>query len=54
MDREFECLRYDIPEVNLNMTATSEQVPDIEFQIRVIKERMRVITSTLPFKIIPS
>jgi hypothetical protein len=54
MDREFECLRDDIPELNLNTTAASEHVPDIERQIRVIKERMRAINITLPFKRLPA
>jgi hypothetical protein len=53
MDREFECLRADLPEVNLNTTAASEHVPDVEGQIRVIKERSRAIRSMLPFKAIP-
>jgi hypothetical protein len=54
MDREFECLRDDIPELNLNTTAASEHVPDIETQIRVVKEGMRAIMSTLTFKSLPS
>jgi hypothetical protein len=54
MDREFECLRDDIPELNLNTTAASEHVPNIERQIRVIKERMRAIKSTLLFKQLPA
>jgi hypothetical protein len=54
MDREFECLRDDIPEVNLNTTSNSEHVPDIEWQIWVIKERTRDIRRTLPFKRLPS
>jgi hypothetical protein len=33
MDREFECLRGDLPELNLNTTAASEHVPDVERQI---------------------
>jgi hypothetical protein len=39
--------------VNLDTTAASENVPDIERQIRLIKERARALRSTLPFKIIP-
>jgi hypothetical protein len=54
VDREFECLRDDIPELNLNTTAASEHFPDIERQIRVIKERMRSIKSTHPFKRLPA
>jgi hypothetical protein len=54
MDREFECLRDDIRGVVLNTTATSEHVPEIERQIRVVKERARAIWSTLPFNAIPN
>jgi hypothetical protein len=39
--------------INLNTTAASENVPDVERQIRVLKERARALRSTLPFKIIP-
>jgi hypothetical protein len=53
MDREFECLCCDLPELNLNTTADSEHVLDVERQIQVLKERPRAIMSTLPFKAIP-
>jgi hypothetical protein len=53
MDREFECLKSDLPELNLNTTAASEHVPDVKRQICVLKERSRVIRSTLPFQAIP-
>jgi hypothetical protein len=53
MDCAFECLRGYLPEINLNNTAASEHVPDIERQIRLLKERSRAIRSTLPFKAIP-
>jgi hypothetical protein len=51
LDREFECLRLELLThgVNLNTTAASEHVPDIERQIRLIKERTRALRSTLPF-----
>jgi hypothetical protein len=49
MDREFECLRDNLRGITLNTTAASEHVPEIERQIRVIKERARDIWSTLPF-----
>jgi hypothetical protein len=52
MDRELECLRDDIRGVVLNTTATSKHVPEIERQIRVVKERARAIWSTLPFNAI--
>jgi hypothetical protein len=54
MDGEFECLRESITGVQLNTTATDEHVPDIESQIRLIKEREREIRSTLQFKKIPN
>jgi hypothetical protein len=47
MDQEFECLKSDIPEVNLNTTAASEHVPDIERHIRLLKERVCAIRITL-------
>jgi hypothetical protein len=53
MDREFECLRADLHELNLKTTAASEHVPDVERQIRVLKERSRAIRRTLPFNAIP-
>jgi hypothetical protein len=55
MDREFECLRLDLMShgVNLNTTAVSEHLPDIEMQIRLVKERSQALRSTLPFKLIP-
>jgi hypothetical protein len=55
MDREFECLHLELLThgVNLNTTAASEHVPDIERQIRLIKERTRALRSMLPLKNIP-
>jgi hypothetical protein len=53
MDREFECFRGDLPELNLNTTSASERVPDVEQQIRVLKEQSGAIWSSLPFKAIP-
>jgi hypothetical protein len=51
VDSEFECLRPDLPALNLNTTAASEHVSDIERQIHVIKERARDVRITLPFKV---
>jgi hypothetical protein len=39
--------------INLNTTTASEHMPDIQRQIRVLKERARSLRSTLPFKLIP-
>jgi hypothetical protein len=54
MDNDFAPLRDDLPEVNLNSTATDEHVTEIERHIRVRKERSRAIWSTLPFKRLPA
>jgi hypothetical protein len=54
MDREFECLCDNLRGITLNTTVASEHVPEIERQIRVIKEKARAIWSTLPFTKVPN
>ena len=39
--------------IQLNLTAANEHVPRIKRQIWVIKEHVRAIRHTLPFKVIP-
>ena len=55
MDGEFEPLRGELAElgISLNTAAPDEHVGDIERYIRTIKERMRAIYNTLPFKQVP-
>ena len=55
MDGEFAPLEADVKNLGmqLNTTAANEHVPQIERQIRVIKERTRCVRHTLPFKYIP-
>jgi hypothetical protein len=55
MDREFECLCFELlgHGVNLNTTAANAHIPDIERHIRLIKEWAWAIRSTMPFKTIP-
>ena len=55
MDGEFKVLRTDLQEMGiaLNITAANEHSPCIKRQIHVIKERVRAIKHTLPFKVIP-
>ena len=53
MDRYFNCLIPDFPEINTNPTATSEHLLEIERQIGVIKERARSIRIKLPFQNLP-
>ena len=54
MDREFENLRRIMPERStLNTNTAAEYVPEIEQQMRVIKERARDIWITLLFNKVP-
>ncbi len=52
MDMEFEKLRDMLPNVTLNTTAAREHVGEIEWKIRVIKERGRGTINTLPYETI--
>ena len=56
MDNEFTPLANDMKgvQINLNTTAAREHVPEIERQIRVVKERARSVYNTLPFAHVPS
>ena len=55
MDPEFETLKNNLMKrgIKLNTTAAKEHVPEIERQIRVIKERARARRSRLPFDKLP-
>jgi hypothetical protein len=55
MDGELEAMRGDLADLGiaLNETARDEHVGDIERFIRTLKERMRAIYTTLPFKHVP-
>ncbi len=54
-DNEFQMLKDEIEEigVNVNIVVKDENVPEVERQNRVIKERARAIVQTLPYKSIP-
>ena len=56
MDGQFDVIRGDLSELNitLNTVARGEHVPEVERQIRTIKERVRCVYATLPFTKIPS
>jgi hypothetical protein len=54
MDREFEPLHDDLPEITVNTISLDEHVTDVGRHIRVIKERASAIRSTLPFKRLPA
>ena len=55
MDGQFEPLRGDLADmgIQLNTVSNDEHVPEIERQIRTLKERTRAIYCTLPFRKIP-
>jgi len=50
-DPEFECLRPTFP--YLNTCGADEHVPEVERMIRTIKERVRSVYATLPFRHLP-
>jgi hypothetical protein len=56
VDNEFEPMRMDLLDagMQLNVVSEAEHVPEIERQIRTIKERTRCVYNTVPFKRMPS
>ena len=55
MDGQFEPLCGDLAEmgIQLNTVSNDEHIPEIEHQIRTLKEQTRAIYCTLPFRKIP-
>ena len=55
MDGQFEPIRGNLSEmsITMNTVAKGEHVPEVERQIRTIKERVRCVYNTLPFTKIP-
>ena len=55
MDGQFKPLRGDLAEmgIQLNTVSNDEHVPEIERQIRALKEQTRAIYCTLPFRKVP-
>jgi hypothetical protein len=55
MDGQFEPIRGDLADmqITLNTVSAGEHVPEIERYIRAVKERVRCIYNTLPFKRMP-
>ena len=53
VDQEFEKLEGLLDSVEINTTASREHVGEIERSNRVVKERVRSISSTLPYTILP-
>ena len=52
-DNEFDCIREYLQgrQINLNICGPNEHLPEVERMIRTVKERVRGILTTLPFKI---
>jgi hypothetical protein len=53
MDNEFEKVRDQVPDVNMNVPAAEEHISEIERRIRVIKECSRGIICILPYPQLP-
>jgi hypothetical protein len=55
MDGEFEPMRGDLAMlgISLNITSKNEHVPEIERHIRTLKQKVRCVYNTLPFKALP-
>ncbi len=53
MDKEFEKIKDLVLRLKCNTTAAKEHVSEAEQGIRTIKERVRGLITTLPFKHIP-
>jgi hypothetical protein len=51
-DGGFECIRNNLADmgITLNFSSRNKHVPEVERCIRTIKERVRAIASSLPFK----
>ena len=52
MDNEFEVLRHTLQDegITLNTASADEHVPQIERQIKAVKERVRSTRNSLPYK----
>ena len=55
MDGQFEPLRMQLAElmIHLNLCATNEHIPEIERAIKLMKERIRAVCNSLPYKKMP-
>jgi hypothetical protein len=53
MNYEFEKVRDHVPSVNINTTAASEHVGEIEQKLCIVGERSHGIICTLPYKTLP-
>jgi hypothetical protein len=55
MDGQFECLRADLAEmqINLNVVSNDEHVPEIERRQQTVKERVRCVWNTLDYDTLP-
>ena len=54
MDKEFDAVKEPVPFLQVNTTAASGHVGEIEREIRTVKERVRCTTGEFPFRNIPT
>jgi hypothetical protein len=52
-DIEFECIRNDIGDVELQIVPADDHVGDIEVSVKIVKEDLRCTVQGLPYKIYP-
>jgi hypothetical protein len=55
LDGEFEAMRGKLAEMGmeLNCTSRDEHVPEVERYIRTVKERVRFMVNSSPYKVLP-
>lgn len=53
MDMEFDKIKDKLPSLIVNTMAAREHVAEIEWKIRLVKERCRGIIATLPYAKLP-
>ena len=49
MDREFELVKANYPQLPINMTAANEHIPEIERTVRMVNDRARGVYNILHF-----
>jgi hypothetical protein len=52
-DSEFECVQHDFPDIHFAFVAADGHVGEVERSIRTIKERVRAVLHSLPFRRVP-
>ena len=53
-DRELACLRHKVPGIILGTSAKNKHAGDAKRVVQTVKDRIRTICSSLPFRILPT